>query len=124
MFGSFKNLLMSRTKKENFKKEQIRGTIKQLMRVRGLRSISIANYAKYKHTESSWLHSMKLDLMDGYLYLYGFPENPLDKRAGQRLENLTIEQYDEAYRNVENILNEEDNIPSKIKRNILVKVSR
>ena len=70
MLSFIKKIFMQKVKKENFHKEQIRGTIKQLMKVRGLRSISIANYNKWKMKEKNkWLHSLKLDIQDGYLYL-------------------------------------------------------
>ena len=116
---------MQKVKKENFHKEQIRGTIKQLMKVRGLRSISITNYNKWKRQEDNqWLHSLKFDIQDGYLYMYGFRKSENDSRAGERLENLSIDQYDEAYTQVRNILADEDKIPSNIKRNILVKMAR
>lgn len=125
MLSFIKKIFMQKVKKENFHKEQIRGTIKQLMKVRGLRSISIANYNKWKMKEKNkWLHSLKLDIQDGYLYLYGFRKSENDSRAGERLENLSIDQYDEAYRQVRNILADEDKIPSNIKRNILIKMSR
>ena len=116
---------MQKVKKENFRKEQIRGTIKQLMKVRGLRSISIANYYKWKMKEKNkWLHSLKLDIQDGYLYLYGFRKSENDSRAGERLENLSIDQYNEAYTQIMDILADEDKIPSNVKRNILVKMAR
>lgn len=125
MLSFIKKIFMQKVKKENFYKEQIRGTIKQLMKVRGLRSISIANYNKWKMKEKNkWLHSLKLDIQDGYLYMYGFRKSENDSRAGERLENLSIDQYDEAYRQVRNILADEDKIPSNIKRNILIKMSR
>ena len=56
--------------------------------------------------------------------MYGFRKSENDSRAGERLENLSIDQYDEAYRQVRNILADEDKIPSNIKRNILIKMSR
>lgn len=118
---------MSKAKKENFRKEQIRGTIKQLMRVRGLRSISISNYEHWKNKESNnnqWLHSLKLDLQDGYLYFYGYRDVVGDTRAGKRLKDLSMEQYSYASNQVENILNDESEIPSNLKRNILVKMAR
>ena len=125
MLSFIKKIFMQKVKKENFHKEQIRGTIKQLMKVRGLRSISIANYNKWKMKEKNkWLHSLKLDIQDGYLSMYGFRKSENDSRAGERLENLSIDQYDEAYRQVRNILADEDKIPSNIKRNILIKMSR
>ena len=74
--------------------------------------------------KNKWLHSLKLDIQDGYLYMYGFRKSENDSRAGERLENLSIDQYDEAYRQVRNILADEDKIPSNIKRNILIKMSR
>lgn len=125
MFEFIKFCFMSKNKKENFRKEQIRGTIKQLMKVRGLRSISIANYNKWKMKEKNkWLHSLKLDIQDGYLYLYGFRKSENDSRAGERLENLSIDQYNEAYTQIMDILADEDKIPSNVKRNILVKIAR
>ena len=125
MLSFIKKIFMQKVKKENFHKEQIRGTIKQLMKVRGLRSISITNYNKWKRQEDNqWLHSLKLDIQDGYLYMYGLRKSENDSRAGERLENLSIDQYDEAYTQVRNILADEDKIPSNIKRNILVKMAR
>ena len=125
MFEFIKIFFMTKNKKENSRKEQIRGTIKQLMKVRGLRSISITNYNKWKRQEENqWLHSLKLDIQDVYLYMYGFRKSENDSRAGERLENLSIDQYDEAYTQVKNILADEDKIPSNIKRNILVKMAR
>lgn len=125
MLSFIKKIFMQKVKKENFHKEQIRGTIKQLMKVRGLRSISIANYNKWKMKEKNkWLHSLKLDIQDGYLYLYGFRKSENDSRAGERLENLSIDQYNEAYTQIMDILADEDKIPSNVKRNILVKIAR
>lgn len=125
MIEFIKKIFMSKNKKENFRKEQIRGTIKQLMKVRGLRSISITNYNKWKkQEESQWLHSLKIDIQDGYLYMYGFRKSRNDNRAGKRLENLSLDQYDEAYAQVRNIFEDEDKIPSNVKRNILVKIDR
>lgn len=47
-----------------------------------------------------------------------------DSRAGERLENLSFDQYDEAYTQVINILADEHKMPSNVKRNILVKMGR
>ena len=125
MLSFIKKIFMQKVKKENFHKEQIRGTIKQLMKVRGLRSISIANYNKWKMKEKNkWFHSLKLDIQDRYLYLYGFRKSENDSRAGERLENLSIDQYNEAYTQIMDILADEDKIPSNVKRNILVKIAR
>ena len=125
MLSFIKKIFMQKVKKENFHKEQIRGTIKQLMKVRGLRSISITNYNKWKRQEDNqWLHSLKFDIQDGYLYMYGFRKSENDSRAGERLENLSFDQYDEAYTQVINILADEHKMPSNVKRNILVKMGR
>lgn len=125
MFDFFKNLFMSNLKKERLRKEQIRGTIKQLMKVRGLRSISVTNYHKWKKQDSNeWLHSLKIDIQNGYLHMYGFRNSKYDTRAGKRLENLSIEQYNDAYMQVMNIIDDEEKIPSNVKRNILVKLAR
>lgn len=125
MFNFFKNLFMSSLKKEKLRKEQIRGTIKQLMKVRGLRSISVTNYHKWKKQDSNeWLHSLKIDIQDGYLHMYGFRNSKDDTRAGKRLENISIEQYNDAYMQVMNIIDDEEKIPSNVKRNILVKLAR
>lgn len=116
---------MPSLKKEKLRKEQIRGTIKQLMKVRGLRSISVTNYHKWKKQDSNeWLHSLKIDIQDGYLHMYGFRNSKDDTRAGKRLENLSIEQYNDAYMQVMNIIDDEEKIPSNVKRNILVKLAR
>ena len=125
MFNFFKNLFMPSLKKEKLRKEQIRGTIKQLMKVRGLRSISVTNYHKWKKQDSNeWLHSLKIDIQDGYLHMYGFRNSKDDTRAGKRLENLSIEQYNDAYMQVMNIIDDEEKMPSNVKRNILVKLAR
>ena len=112
---------------EDYKKFEVRGVIKEIMRNRGLRSINVANYNRWYHKTKKnvgWLHSIKLNLMDGYLYLYGFNDNPKVKTAGNRLENVTMDMYDYAYDQVKNIITHENTIPSYIKRNILVKMCR
>ena len=65
-----------RTKKvTNYQKEEYRGTIKQIMKVRGLRTISLANYndwAGKKNDYANGIHSFKIDIQDGYVNAYGF----------------------------------------------------
>lgn len=111
----------------DYKKIELRASLKDLMKVRGLRSINFSNYLRWKNggeiNPLPWLHSLKLNLMDGYLYMYGY-RNENDHRAGKRIENATVEMYNEAYELVKKILEDEENIPSKVRRNILVKLTR
>ena len=60
--------------------------------------------------------------MDGYLYMYGY-RNGTDPRAGRKIEDATAEMYGDAYNIVKRILDDEANIPSKVKRNILRKMA-
>jgi hypothetical protein len=125
MFDKLKTKLMSKKTKCDFHKEEVRGALKQLMKTRGLRTISLENYNQWKKSEAKpWLHSMKIDIQDGYIYFYGYKADGRTNRAGQRLENLSTEYYDDAYRQVINVMNDEAIMPSNVKRNVLVKVSR
>lgn len=126
MFSFFKNL--RKMKSLNFQKEQYRGTLKQFMKVRGLRSISIANYNKWlraqnKSVLNSPVHSLKIDIQDGYLNLFTYSRNK-NGNCGPKIEDASVDAYMEAYDIVMNIFENEKNIPSKVKRNILVTVSR
>lgn len=110
--------------KNDYKKEEIRGSIKEIMRTRGLRSISIANYYKWKNNtkqNEGWLHSIKLNIEDGYLYLYSFSNGT---QAGEKYKTVTLNMYNSAYKTVKDILNDEESIPCKVRRNILVKIAR
>lgn len=111
-------------KEFNLRKESIRGTIKQFMRVRGLRTISLANYTKFMNqpVDDMNVHSVKFDIMNGYLYLHAF--NQLNGKCGKQIENPSIDTYEQVYELFGNILQNEKAIPSKVKRNILVKVCR
>ena len=51
-------------------------------------------------------------------------EDDAPKATGQKIEDATAEMYGEAYSIVKRILDDEANIPSKVKRNILVKMAR
>lgn len=115
-------------KTPNYQKELYRGTIKQIMKVRGLRTISLANYNSWlKETGVSQIspnvaqvHSLKLDVQDGYVNIFGYNKN----KCGEKIENASAELYEGVYNQVMDIINKEHVIPSKIKRNILVKVFR
>lgn len=123
MFQTIKNFFMK--KRINYKKEELRGSIKQIMKVRGLRSVNFVNYDVWCNTKSLMpIHSVKFDLQDGYINLYSTNDNVNDKRSGKMIENATEEQYQYAYDKVQKIIANESHIPSKTKRNILVKVTR
>ena len=111
-------------KKFDLKKEEFRGSIKQLMAVRGLRMINLFNYNNFignTPTKIENIHSIKIDLMNGYVNLYT-PGNA--GRAGDRIDNVAANIYKKVYERVLEIFKNEDDIPSAIKKNILVRFSR
>lgn len=117
MLKKFKNYVMK--KFTDYQKEQYRGTIKQIMKVRGLRTISFTNYNKWSGTnplELADVHSCKLDLQDGYLNLFD--------QFNMKIEDASTSLYRDVYNKVNEILNRENDIPYKVKRNILVKINR
>lgn len=115
--------------KIDYEKEQCRGTLKQIMKVRGLRTISLANYFRWLYgknanaSQFSKVHSLKLDLQDGYINAFGYASDA--RSCGDKIssENETSI-YQSAMEAVNSLLNVEDKIPYKVKRNILVKLSR
>ena len=119
--------LFSNMKNLNYRKEQYRGTIKQIMKVRGLRTISLANYNAWKGGTpgANGIHSLKLDLQDGYLNIYGYGYNSKGKAiCGEAVQDASEDLYANAYKQVMNLIDEENSIPSRVRRNILVKLSR
>ena len=111
-------------KKFDLKKEELRGSIKQLMTVRGLRMINLANYNALTGNVDKKLaniHSIKIDIMTGFVNLYA---NGNGNRAGVKLDNVPVDLYKKVYNRVLEIFKNEGNIPSDLKRNILVRVSR
>lgn len=107
--------------KNSYEKYQLRGAIKEIMRNYGLRTISLANYNRYLGNDTNvGVHSVKYDIMNGYIHLHDY--NPNGK-CGTPQENVDLETYADVYSTVLSILKNED-IPSKVKRNILVKVNR
>jgi hypothetical protein len=105
----------------NYEKELYRGAIKQIMKVRGLRTISLANYNKWLGvTDNKIIHSVKLDVQDGYVNIYGYKND----KCGEQIEDGTSDLYHSVYNQIMDIVNTEKTIPNKIKRNILVKVFR
>ena len=109
-------------KTPNYEKELYRGTIKQIMKVRGLRTISLDNYNKWlKRQNTTGVHSLKLDIQDGYINAYQYNNNG---RCGTIINDAPTELYASVYQQVNEILECEGEIPTNIRRNILVKLSR
>jgi hypothetical protein len=59
-------------------------------------------------------------VQDGYVNIFGYKNN----KCGEQINDATADLYQGVYDQVMDIVNNEHNIPSKIKRNILVKVFR
>lgn len=119
--------LFSPMKTLNYQKEQYRGTIKQIMKVRGLRTISLANYNVWKGMEpgANGIHSLKLDIQDGYLNIYGYQVNGKGNlTCGQAIQDAPESLYEKAYKQVMNLINDEAKIPYRVRKNILVKLAR
>lgn len=113
----------------NLKKEMYRGTLKQIMKVRGLRSISLSNYREWANEEQTTkgIHSLKLDLQDGYINIYGYGKQTKTGKylCGETaIEDASADTYAAVYSKVMEILDNEKNIPSRVKKNILVRLSR
>ena len=111
-------------KKFDLKKEELRGSIKQLMIVRELRMINLNNYNAWSGKTSkklSHIHSIKIDLLTGFVNLYA---NGNGVVAGKKIDNVPSEIYKAVYNKVLEIFRNEADIPSSLKRNILVRVSR
>lgn len=127
MFNTIKNFF--KMKNLNYQKEMYRGTVKQIMKVRGLRTISLANYNKWNGISGigNGIHSLKLNLQDGYVNIYGY-SNTVDKNGrylcGDMIADASPETYKAAYDSVMEIINNEKKIPSKYKKNILVGLNR
>jgi hypothetical protein len=60
---------------------------------------------------------------DGYLYMYDYNKSNR-RQPGERYVKPTMAMYEEAYSQIREVLKNESEIPSKIKRNILVKMNR
>jgi len=104
----------------NFTKEQQRGTLKQVMRVRGLRTINLQNYLNFKGSSNQSIYpaaTLKLNLQDGYLNMFDIQNHKLENEVAANL-------YDNVYNLVTEIFENEEFIPYKQKRNILVKINR
>ena len=114
-------------KKHNYEKFQVRGAIKEIMRNYGLRSISIKNYFDYTGDVTDVLkdvHSVKYDIMNGYIKVHNFKENDVKRRCGDAKETVSNDTYKAIYNVLDSLVKGEGKIPFKVKRNIMVKVNR
>lgn len=121
--------MLKNSKNTNYQKEEYRGTLKQIMKVRGLRTISISNYNNWRGVKPdvNGIHSLKLDIQSGYLNIFGYRVAAKSGRlmcSPDAIENASAETYKNVYNQVMNILNDEANIPSKERKNILVRMAR
>lgn len=120
---------MRMKKATNYKKEEYRGTVKQIMKVRGLRTISLANYNDWAGIENDYengVHSLKIDIQDGYVNAYGFGTTKNGKRvcSTEAIQDASADFYKKVYDSVMTIVANEGKIPSKVRRNILVPLAR
>lgn len=130
----FKNFItsintMKNIKSTNYKKEEYRGTLKQIMKVRGLRTISLSNYNIWRGNtpDVNGIHSLKLDLQSGYLNIFGYRVASKSGRlmcSPDAIENASAETYKKVYNQVMDILNNEAEIPANVRKNILVRLAR
>ena len=112
----------------DYKKELYRGTIKQIMKVRGLRCISVSNYNRWKGTPEgeSGIHSLKLDVQNGYVNAYGYHtcKNNRLVCSQEAIQDAPAEFYEKAFNVVMEIIQNEPFIPYSVRKNILVRVAR
>lgn len=108
--------------RNTYEKFQVRGAIKEIMRNYGLRTISLSNYEKFTDKpNNTGIHSVKYDIMNGYIHLHSYKENG---KCGLPLDSVSMNTYNDVYSTILTILKNEEMIPTKIKRNILVRVNR
>ena len=128
MFKRLINFFMKSSKNLNYVKEQYRGTLKQIMKVRGLRTISLNNYHKWKGDENnaSGVHSLKLDVQSGYINVYGYNTAKSNKLvcSAEAFQDVPASIYRDVYEDVMNIIKDESSIPYNVRKNILVRVAR
>ena len=115
-----------KTLKQNYEKFQIRGAIKEIMRNYGVRTISLKNYFYYLGITPTvdGIHSLRFDIMNGYIKAYAYKKGDMRKRCGDPIESISIYEYKIIYDILDSLVTNRHNIPSKIKRNILIKVNR
>lgn len=129
MFKKILQTVRGTKKPLDYEKISMRASIKDVMKMRSLRAINFANYRKWKYGDPKvgacpWVHSLKLNVLNGYLDVYLPRESEKDNRAGAILEEVTPSQYKEVHSVVQDILADEDKIPCAIRKNILVRLFR
>lgn len=107
-------------KKVSFQKEQYRGSIKQMMKARRLRSLSISNFNIWKGEEPGEIHSLKLDLMNGYIDVYRYNGT----KFGTKIDDVSEKEYSKIYNIVNEMFQKEFEIPYKQRKNIFVSIGR
>lgn len=119
--------------KQNYEKFQLRGAIKEIMRNYGLRTISLKNYYDYLNSLNQTnhlnhclnnVHSVKFDIMNGYINVYKFKENDDKRRCGEQFTTVSNKMYKEIYDVLESLIKNDYNIPYNKKKNIMVKINR
>ena len=96
-----------------------RGPMKEYMMLRRIRRIDIFNYLNWKgYTPTTFpVRSVKIDLLNSYLYLYNAENKKIENEEAVSL-------YPQVYDMMMEIFQNEKLIPSSKKRNIIVKMSR
>ncbi len=110
-----------------YEKFQLRGAIKEIMRNYGIRTISLKNYFDFVGKPTTTLqniHSVKYDIMNGYIKAYKYKENDANRRCGEPMETVSTDVYKEVYNILESLIKNEHKIPYNKKKNIMVKVNR
>lgn len=112
--------------KQNYEKFKHRGAIKEIMKNYGLRTISLKNYFDYLGVNPTIenVHSIKYDIMNGYINVYKYKPNDALRRCGDAFDTVSNTMYKDIHDIIETILNTEHTIPYKKKKNIMVKVNR
>lgn len=104
---------------DGIEKELYRGAVKQFMKVNGLRSVNISNWERWTHQKPGEIHSAKIDIQDGYVNLYARGKGRV---SGVKIEDAPASYYKIVWSAIKLISN--SSIPSSVKRNIFVKLSR
>ena len=96
-----------------------RGPLKEMMMLRRIRRVDIHNYLNWKgYLPSTFpVRSVKIDLLNNYLYLYDRDNKKIDNETANTL-------YPQVYDMVMEIFKNEKLIPTKQRKNIVVKVNR
>lgn len=96
-----------------------RGTVKEHMSLRRIRTINFWNYLKWKgfNPEIFPVKSVKLDILNGYLNLYDSTNHKIPSEEARNL-------YNQVYDLCMEIFRDEKLIPCKQRKNIVVSVNR